>query len=62
MRIKLNENIVQQSSFLGLLMEAIKSLTNKSIETAEIIQKLVDLTKRIREKQNSGIDLSLNVR
>ncbi len=59
-RIRLKKNIVQQRSFLDLLEKAIKSYTNKSIETAEIIQELIDLAKKIREEQNRGRDLGLN--
>jgi type I restriction enzyme R subunit len=59
-RIRLKKNIVQQRSFLDLLEKAIKSYTNKSIETAEIIQELIDLAKKIREDQNRGRDLGLN--
>lgn len=59
-RIRLKKNIVQQRSFLQLLEKAIKSYTNKSIETAEIIQELIDLAKKIREEQNRGKDLGLN--
>ena len=59
-RIRLKKNIVQQRSFLELLEKAIKAYTNKSIETAEIIQELIDLAKKIREEQNRGKDLGLN--
>jgi type I restriction enzyme R subunit len=59
-RIRLRKNIVQQRSFLDLLEKAIKAYTNKSIETAEIIQELIDLAKKIREDQNRGKDLGLN--
>lgn len=59
-RIRLKKNIVQQRSFLDLLEKAIKSYTNKSIETAEIIQELIDLAKKIKEDQNRGRDLGLN--
>ena len=59
-RIRLRKNIVQQRSFLDLLEKAIKAYTNKSIETAEIIQELIDLAKKISEEQNRGKDLGLN--
>ena len=59
-RIRLKKNIVQQRSFLELLEKAIKAYTNKSIETAEIIQELIDLAKKVREEQNRGKDLGLN--
>ncbi len=59
-RIRLKRNIVQQKSFLDLLEKAIKAYTSKSIETAEIIQELIDLAKKIREEQNRGKNLGLN--
>ena len=59
-RIRLKKNIVQQRSFLDLLEKAIKAYTNKSIETAEIIQELIDLAKKIRVELNRGKDLGLN--
>jgi type I restriction enzyme R subunit len=59
-RIRLRKNIVQQRSFLELLEKAIKAYTNKSIETAEIIQELIDLAKKIREEQNRGKNLGLS--
>ena len=59
-RIRMNKNLVQQRSFLKLLEDAIKAYTNKSIETAQVIQELIDLAKKIREEQNRGKDLGLN--
>ncbi|MGP6294323.1 type I restriction endonuclease subunit R [Caldiplasma sukawensis] len=59
-RIKLKKNIVQQRSFLHLLEKAIKAYTNKSVETAQVIQELIELAKKIREEQNRGKDLGLN--
>lgn len=58
-RIKLRKNIIQQKSFLDLLKKAIEVYTNRSIETAQIIQELIDLTKKIREEQNRGKDMGL---
>ncbi len=55
----MNKNLVQQRSFLKLLEKAIKAYTNKSIETAEVIQELIDLAKKIRDEQNRGKDLGL---
>ena len=59
-RIKMKKNLVQARSFLQLLENAIKQYTNKSIETAQVIQELLDLAKKIREEQNRGKDLGLN--
>jgi len=59
-RIRMKKNLVQARSFLQLLEKAIKAYTNKSIETAQVIQELLDLAKKIREDQNRGKDLGLN--
>ena len=59
-RIKMRKNLVQARSFLQMLENAIKAYTNKSIETAQVIQELLDLAKKIREEQNRGKDLGLN--
>ncbi len=58
-RIRLKKNLVQQRSFLEMLEKAIRSYTNKSIETAEIIQELIDLAKKIRNEQNRGKTMGL---
>ncbi len=59
-RIRLKKNLVQQRSFIEMLEKAIRSYTNKSIETAEIIQELIDLAKKIRDEQNRGKTMGLN--
>ena len=59
-RMRLRRNIVQQRSFLDLLEKAIRSYNNKSIETAEIIQELIDLARKLREEQKRGKDLGLS--
>jgi type I restriction enzyme R subunit len=59
-RLRMKKNLVQARSFLQLLEKAIKAYTNKSIETAQVIQELLDLAKKIREEQNRGKDLGLN--
>jgi len=59
-RIRMKKNLVQARSFLELLEKAIKAYTNKSIETAQVIQELLDRAKKIREDQNRGKDLGLN--
>ncbi len=59
-RIRMKKNLVQARSFLQMLENAIKQYTNKSIETAQVIQELLDLAKRMREEQNRGKELGLN--
>ncbi len=59
-RIKMKKNIIQQKSFLELLEKAVKAYTNRSIETAQVIQELIDLAKKIRQEQNRGKEMGLN--
>ncbi len=40
--------------------KAIKSYTNKSIETAQVIEELIELAKKMREEQNRGKKLNLS--
>ncbi|MCL2135439.1 MAG: type I restriction endonuclease subunit R [Candidatus Bathyarchaeota archaeon] len=54
------KNIVQARSFEELLDKTIKAYTNKSIETAQVIQQLVDLARKIRDEQNRGAELNLS--
>ncbi len=59
-RFRQKKNLIQARSFEDLLDKAIKSYTNKSIETAQVIQQLIDLARKIREEQNRGTKLNLN--
>ncbi len=58
-RIKMKKNIVQGKSFLEMLEKSIRSYTNKNIETAQVIQELVDLAKNMREANKRGEELNL---
>jgi len=58
-RIRKKKNIIQARSFEELLDKAIKAYTNKSIETAEVIQQLIELAKTMREEQKRGTQLNL---
>jgi type I restriction enzyme R subunit len=58
-RFRQRKNLIQARSFEDLLDKAIKSYTNKSIETAQVIQQLIDLARKIREEQNRGTKLNL---
>ncbi|MCW4002756.1 MAG: DUF3387 domain-containing protein, partial [Candidatus Bathyarchaeota archaeon] len=59
-RFRQRKNLIQARSFEELLDKAIKSYTNKSIETAQVIQQLIDLARKIREEQNRGTQLNLS--
>ena len=53
------KNLIQARSFEALLDNAIKSYTNKSIETAQVIQQLIELARKIRAEQARGTQLNL---
>jgi type I restriction enzyme R subunit len=53
------KNLVQARSFEDLLDKAIKAYTNKSIETAQVIQQLIDLARTMRTAQSRGVQLNL---
>ena len=40
--------------------KAIKAYTNKSIETAEVIEQLIDLARKMRDEEKRGQKLGLN--
>jgi len=58
-RFRQKKNLIQARSFEELLDKAIKAYTNKSIEAAEVIQRLIELAKKMREEQDRGKKLNL---
>jgi type I restriction enzyme R subunit len=59
-RITERSNIVQSKKFREALEDALLRYTNKAISTAEMITKLIDLAKELREAQRHGQDLGLS--
>lgn len=53
-------NLVQSRKFREALEEALVRYTNKAITTAEMITRLLDLAKWVREVQNRGQELGLS--
>lgn len=60
-RITERTNIVQSRKFREALEDAMVRYTNKAITTAEMITRLLDLAKHLREAQRHGEDLGLSV-
>ena len=58
--IKRKKNLIQARSFAEMLEKAVRAYNNKSIETAEIIEQLIELAKRMREEQKRGQKLGLD--
>lgn len=54
------KNLIQGKSFADMLEKAIKKYQNKSIETAQIIEELIELAKEMREARLRGEKLNLN--
>jgi type I restriction enzyme R subunit len=60
-RVTERTNLVQSKRFREALEEAMLRYTNKAITTAEMISRLLDLAKQLREAQRHGEELGLSV-
>ena len=60
-RITERTNIVQSRKFREALEDAMVRYTNKAITTAEMITRLLDLARHLREARRHGEDLGLSV-
>ena len=52
-------NVVEARSFSALLERAVNQYRNRSLETAEVIQELIELAKQMRAAHHRGEDLGL---
>jgi type I restriction enzyme R subunit len=59
-RITERTNLVQSRKFRVALEDAMLRYTNKAITTAEMITRLIDLAKTLREVRNQGKELGLS--
>lgn len=59
-RITERTNLVQSRKFREALEEAMLRYTNKAINTAEMIARLIDLAKHLRDAQHHGQELGLS--
>ena len=59
-KIRMKNNLVKSKSFLEMLEKAIRQYTNKSIETAQVIQELIDIARKMREDQDRGKKMALS--
>jgi type I restriction enzyme R subunit len=60
-RITERTNLVQSKKFREALEDALLRYTNKAITTAEMISRLLDLAKHLREAQQHGQELGLSM-
>ncbi len=58
-RARSRRNLIQGRSFAEMLEKAIKSYQNKSIETARVIEELIELAKDMRDANQRGEKLNL---
>ena len=57
---KTRGNVALAKSFSEMLEDSLKKYENRAIETAQIIEELIELGKKIREARNRGVELGLN--
>ncbi|MDH6060851.1 type I restriction endonuclease subunit R [Chrysosporum bergii ANA360D] len=58
-KISFRKNLIQARSFREMLENTIKRYQNRAIETAQVINELIELAKAMREGQRRGEDLGL---
>ncbi|MEA1943796.1 MAG: type I restriction endonuclease subunit R [Euryarchaeota archaeon] len=59
-KIRSRTNLIQGRSFAEMLEKTIKKYQNKSIETAQVIEELIELAKEMREARHRGEELDLS--
>ena len=56
-KVRAKKNLVQSRLFSQMLEESIRKYQNRAIETAQILQELIDLAKQMREADKRGENL-----
>ena len=59
-KIRSRTNLVESRSFSEMLEKTLKRYQNKSIETAQVIEELIELAKEMREARHRGDKLNLS--
>jgi type I restriction enzyme R subunit len=59
-RVRFKHNKIKSKKFSEMLEEAIRKYQNRSIDSAAIIQELIELAKQIREDKSKGKELGLS--
>ncbi len=59
-KVRERKNIVQARNFSEMLEDAIRRYQNRAIDTAEVIQELIELAKEMREAAERGVELGLS--
>ncbi len=59
-KVRGRKNVVESRSFSAMLQASILKYQNRTIETAEVIQELIELAKHMQKAQQRGEELGLN--
>ena len=59
-KVRSRKNVVQARSFAEMLEKSLRAYQNRAIETAKIIEELIQLAKKMREADKRGEDLGLS--
>jgi len=59
-RARFKQNAIKNRKFSEMLEEAIKKYQNKTIDSAQVIQELVNIAKQVRDEKNRGQELGLS--
>lgn len=60
-RVCERQNLVQARSFKEMLEQAVRKYHNRAVDTAQIIQELIELAKQLKAAARRGEELGLNV-
>ena len=55
------KNLIQGKSFMDMLDKTIKKYTNRSIEAAQVIEELIELARKVREKREGKREKELDL-
>ncbi len=58
-KVKFRKNLVKEKSFQEMLENTIKKYINRSIETAQVIEELIELARKVREEEKRNKKLNL---
>lgn len=59
-RVRERQNVVQARSFKDMLEQAVRKYHNRAVDTAQIIQELIELAKQIKAAARRGEELGLS--
>lgn len=55
----MRKNLVQSRAFSDILERSLRAYQNRAVETAQVIEQLIDLAKQVRAARNRGEELHL---